>query len=795
MRRRIEEVLLILGMIILGVAWTARVESAEIKYESDFYLSPTDEGRTAWSIKPGDVVSGLLEWPRALTSFGVRCPSYGNNKGNLRLSLYKWRGTVESTCSAAPVASATFTDFLDNDLLRLRFERQKAGTWYWTLDEATEEVGVWQGKEWEDSVKSQSFFNGEPVAGNWDVMAGGLTPSPYSGTLADYESLYKGKATCPTEPRETHAIAALDVEPDTWSGVDGLGRELPGLDQTGPVRKDRQVGMFYWTWHEKMARDVDRPYDVSKILAEHPEAAQDGEHEAWGAYNKPHHWGEPLFGYYTTLDRWVLRKHAQMLAAAGVDVVIFDCTNGTWTWMDSTLALLETYAQARKDGVKTPKIAFMLPFWNLEWTRTDLVQLWRDIYRDGRFKELWFYWQGRPLIYGLPESLKERGDETPDERAELNAIRKFFSFRPGQPAYTGGPRRADNWSWLEVFPQNGYGQRADGQFDMICVGVAQNHSSGSSDGHVGLAAMNDRNAFGRAYVVGEEPDPRPDAFLYGGNFQQQWNRALELDPAFVFVTGWNEWIAGRHPEWCGLKNAFPDEYNPEFSRDIEPSRGILKDHFYMQLVANVRKFKGTRPTPVASEPVSIDVNRGADAPDPWHAVTPVFRDWTGDTMTRNSPGYGDTHYQDATGRNDIVQAQVTRDTENLYFRVETREPLTPATDDNWMPLFISVAGRTETGWESFQYVVGRVSGEGPVAVEESTGGWNWRELGRVTRRISGNCLELAIPRSFLDLQGQEQFSIQFKWSDNVPTDGDVLEFYTTGDAAPDGRFTWTYRVE
>jgi hypothetical protein len=47
----------------------------------------------------------------------------------------------------------------------------------------------------------------------------------------------------------------------------------------------------------------------------------------WGPLHIPHHWGESLFGYYLTDDEGVLRKHAQMLADAGVDVVVFDVTN------------------------------------------------------------------------------------------------------------------------------------------------------------------------------------------------------------------------------------------------------------------------------------------------------------------------------------------------------------------------------------------------------------------------------------------------------------------------------------
>jgi hypothetical protein len=78
---------------------------------------------------------------------------------------------------------------------------------------------------------------------------------------------------------------------------------------------------------------------------------KDYDHPAWGT-KKPgfFFWEEPLFGYYKTTDPWVLRKHAEMLADAGVDVVFFDCTNGSLTWQDSYEALFKTWDQAQKMG-------------------------------------------------------------------------------------------------------------------------------------------------------------------------------------------------------------------------------------------------------------------------------------------------------------------------------------------------------------------------------------------------------------------------------------------------------------
>ena len=62
------------------------------------------------------------------------------------------------------------------------------------------------------------------------------------------------------------------------------------------------------------------------VNSKNPEAANDPNHPAWEDASV-FWWNEPLFGYYQNLDRYVLRKHAELLADAGVDVIIFDCTN------------------------------------------------------------------------------------------------------------------------------------------------------------------------------------------------------------------------------------------------------------------------------------------------------------------------------------------------------------------------------------------------------------------------------------------------------------------------------------
>ena len=88
--------------------------------------------------------------------------------------------------------------------------------------------------------------------------------------------------------------------------------------------------MFYFLWHDNPGDkrpDGGGPFDVSKILARDPEALNHPASPLWGPLGTYHYWAEPLYGYYQSNDPWVIRRHAQLLAAAGVDTLIFDTTN------------------------------------------------------------------------------------------------------------------------------------------------------------------------------------------------------------------------------------------------------------------------------------------------------------------------------------------------------------------------------------------------------------------------------------------------------------------------------------
>jgi hypothetical protein len=184
--------------------------------------------------------------------------------------------------------------------------------------------------------------------------------------------------------------------PDAWSATDALGRVLPNAAQVGPPRPDRWVGLFYFLWHGPHVNGG--PYDISKILQRDPDAMAKPTSPPWGPMGAMHHWGESQFGYYLADDAYVLRRHAQMLADAGVDFIVFDVTNQA-TYKSYYMALLKVFSEVRAAGGRTPQVAFLTPFWDPSRV---VPELYADLYKPGLYRDLWFHWDGKPLILADP---------------------------------------------------------------------------------------------------------------------------------------------------------------------------------------------------------------------------------------------------------------------------------------------------------------------------------------------------------------------------------------------------------
>jgi hypothetical protein len=557
-------------------------------------------------------------------------------------------------------------------------------------------------------------------------------------------------------------VPTRDTFNDTWVATDELGRTLPDNAQCGNPRPGKYVAMFYFLWLNH--KPGQRVYDISQILK------QPIDKREWGPKLAFHYWSQPWLGYYDSGDEFVIRKHAQMLSDAGVDVIILDVTNAI-TYDSKLLELCRVFADIRSHGGRTPQIAF------ITHSRAPVVinHLYQNFYAAGQYPQLWFRWNGKPLILGSEKDLP-------------SDVRDFFTFRDSWAWSNRGGwfgDGGDKWPWLDNYPQK-FGWHDDPKTpEEVSVCVAQHPVSN----------------IGRSYHDGKEPLVSEELTAKGLCFAEQWNRALKIDPQVVFVAGWNEWVAQRFvasPEKrMSLAGAavlpggsfFVDEYSPEFSRDIEPMKGGFGDDYYYQLVANVRRFKGVRSLPPAPLPKTIRMDGGFAQ---WQDVGPDFLDDLFDTVHRDGTVVAPTDPRpDSTGRNDFDTMKVAHDASNFYFYVRTTEPITEPAVNDWMTLFLDVDADHKTGWEGYDFVIDRRrTGDTTCTIERNAGGWKWADAGIAQIRRSKNEMMIAVPRPLLGETSRA--SIDFKWTDNVTLDGNIMHFIDEGDVAPNGRFNYRY---
>lgn len=555
-----------------------------------------------------------------------------------------------------------------------------------------------------------------------------------------------------------------DVMADTWVATDALGRSLPDHAACGSPRAGKQVGIFYFLWLGEHGGAQAKVHDITKILAANPKDPQ------WGPVHHFHHWGEPHLGYYRSRDRFVIRRHIQMLSDAGVDVLFCDVTNA-FTYDDVVAELCAVLAEVRATGRAVPRIAFLA---NSSSAKT-VEHLYEGIYKPGRFREEWYAWLGRPLLLAPGEGLGPGVEAFFTRRQSWAWTRKGKWFGDGR----------DKWPWVDDHPQ-GYGWH-DGPDvpEQISVCVAQHPTSN----------------IGRSFCGGKQPPESGWRTAEGPCFEEQWARAHEVNPPFVFITGWNEWVAQRFikepkggaGQMLGKplkpgESFFVDQYNQEYSRDIEPMRGGHGDNYYYQTAAHIRKFKGVRPRPTASAPMTI--RAGGDFSQ-WGGVGPEFLDDVGDTGHRDHPGFGDTPpYVNATGRNDLDVMKVARDATNLYFYARCRGEISSPSDGDWMVLLLDADADPRTGWEGFDFQVNRMRRDGGVATVERRSGGRWVLAGQAPFLARGAELQLAVPRRALGVEGR-RLKVDFKWIDGVAAN-DVMDFIDRGDVAPNGRFKYRY---
>lgn len=583
---------------------------------------------------------------------------------------------------------------------------------------------------------------------------------------------------------------ARDIWPDTWISTDDEGRVTP---IGSGIVNHKKVGIFYFLWHDAEIHKGDgQLYDHTKTYYE---GGLDALHRVMteGPIGFAHYCAEPYLGYYRSNDEWVIRKHTDQLTAAGVDFWFIDATNGL-TYENAYETILKVWSEMRAEGHKTPQICFHCGN-ERDIARLSFQALWNNLYSKGRYEEFWFKHDGKPLIF-MPQNLYQSLDKDKQN---------FFTVRHSWADTNGGWYQDLNgnncWPWADMYPQRP-GKSPSGVPEQMIVmsGFWVNGSFGTNAGrsyHNGVQPSIDKEKMGFDLV-----DSGSSGKGYG--FQEQFDRAIKENPDIIMLVGWNEWWAGRweagpavtqtiansytvvdNDTW--MRNYYVDSFNPEFSRDIEPVKGVYNDNYYYQMVQNIRDYKGARAVPSAFGRRPIDMNGPLSQ---WFPIGPEYRDFTKDTASRDCDSYvGGFHYINTSGRNDFKTCKVSMYGDDVWLYAECAAEITAPEGTNWMNLFIDADCSAATGWYGYDYVINRERDDKTCSVRKFVkNSWETEEIGRAAYTVIGNVIQIKVSASLLGLGD----TFDFKWADNSVDSGDIMQFIDLGDTAPSDRFNYRY---
>ena len=576
---------------------------------------------------------------------------------------------------------------------------------------------------------------------------------------------------------------------NSLTATDAMGRTMPRVYGS---EEGKYAGLFYFLWHGQ--HEADRPRNITELLkTNYNDLFDPSPDNTIVPYGSWLHYQEPLYGYYSSMDEWVMRKHIEMFIAAGVDFLVMDFTNGV-AYFSPLTKFMDLLLEYKAAGWDVPKITFYI---NVDAQKIT-AQVYNKVYRNNKYKELVFYGNSdKPIIISVPHLLTDN-------------LLNFFDVRASQWYRNDYPDT--------VFPYWTFSRDWTVYTDMVNISVAQ---TGTAFSYV-FESWNgeDHPAWGRGYSTNTPKNGDVDAILRGYNFQEGWDAAIRLDPDIVFITSWNEWVVQKRnlhetfPDLCPYD--FPDytdNFNVEFSRDIEmtkvPTYVIgddgsfvqegYGDNYYLQLVSNIRKYKGILTEKAAPAPVSVYIDIDGDLSQ-WDNVTTRYISLSTDKIARDADGfYNNTHYTQATPDNFVQDVKVTYDSDHVYFNVSTKDDITGYKNGqtNWMNLFLGVPGSNQGAWESFNYVINRNPASSTVTSLEAFTGDNTyttRNVCDIQYRVNGRSIIFQIPRSALGLT-ESDFGFTFKVSDGIQEESNILDYYVSGESFPLGRMAYIFETK
>lgn len=292
-------------------------------------------------------------------------------------------------------------------------------------------------------------------------------------------------------------------------------------------------------------------------------------------------WGTPILGEYNSSDEAVIEQHAKWLVDAGVDFIMIDWTNnmnhvygeqdGNLEYIESATAVVfDVFARLEKapkiviaGGVNSADQALAFVDGTMQRRANEI---WDNFYGKPEYQDLILHFEGKPLLclyLSTPAVAAKPGDEIfSDERYTIKYFTGFLGQQENLVREGTRISKYGYWSWWER-GNNVYAVNEDGSAECITISAAwvgeappdeaiDNPNSGWLQENGGMGRRN------------------------GDTFREQWDMAIGLDPEIVLVQSFNEWVSETLPGKAA------EEYNAEYSNDIEPS--VEHGYLYMNIL-------------------------------------------------------------------------------------------------------------------------------------------------------------------------------------------------------------------
>jgi len=241
-------------------------------------------------------------------------------------------------------------------------------------------------------------------------------------------------------------------------------------------------------------------------------------------FGGPYH---PRDGYYRSDDPSILKRQLHDMRRAGIDAIVYDVfSTGKWDLTDLpkdkvlpllVKALSEQKAESRK---------LQLIIWLEKYLDNPTVEQYEYALKYVREhlaeRDFYYRFNGKPLVVvflnGRNDAINEIECSTSD--IEIRRIRPYYS---------------DVWCYVDFYPQ-----LINKEWTVVSPGFDDYMENAYIARHVKKDDSADLEEIHRRRLFADREE--------GAFFERQMLRARQVDPAIIFISGWNDWQYGNQIE-------------------------------------------------------------------------------------------------------------------------------------------------------------------------------------------------------------------------------------------------------